>query len=145
MRLYRATAATSPDFGFGTSWAATLEHAQFYARLRGFGGPAIYVVEVDVKCSEIFDVTGDAVSKMRRHGFDLISQGEGEWLPGEIVRLGKAFGESWGHRWWLFDVDEPGVCWLYVGRDFLPANPLNATGESSAARPSEARATSRKA
>ena len=147
VRLYRATVASSPYFGFGACWAATLEHVQRYTRMLGFGGPLLYVVNVDVKRSEMLDLTGNPVSKMRRRGWDLYSQGEGEWLPGEIVRLGKLLGESWGHRWWLFDVDEPGggVCWLYLGRDRLPAYPLNATGESSAAQPSEARATKRKA
>jgi hypothetical protein len=148
VRLYRATVATSPYFGFGSCWAATLEHVQFYnGPARGFGGPVIYVVEVEVKCSEIWDLTGDVVSKMRRRGLDPLSQGEGVWLPDEIRWYGEKYGESRGKRWWLYDRDEPGgaVCWLYLGRDRLPANPLNATGESSAAQPSEARATKRKA
>ena len=124
VRLFRATDRMSPDFGFGTCWAATLDHAQHYTRRLGFGGPAIYVINVNVKRSQILDLAGDPVSKMRRRGWDLYSQGEGEWLPGEIVRLGKLLGESWGHRSWLFEVDEPGVCWLYLGRDLLPAKLL---------------------
>jgi hypothetical protein len=89
--------------------------------MAGFGGPAIYAVDVDVDPSEVLDLTGDAVAKMAERGFDLCSQSEVEWLPGEIVRLGRLLGGSWGHRWWLFDVDEPGVCWLYLGVAALPA------------------------
>ena len=43
----------------------------------GFGGPVIYVVEVDVKCSEIWDLTGDVVSKMARRGIELLLAGRG--------------------------------------------------------------------
>jgi len=147
VRLSRATVATSPYFGFRSCWAATLEHVQRYTRMLGFGGPVIYVVEVDVKCSEIWDLTGDVVSKMARREIELLSQGEGVSKPEEILHYGETRAKSMGHRWWLYDVDEPGggVCWLYLGRDPLPAYPLNATGESSAARPSEARAAKRKA
>jgi hypothetical protein len=123
VRLYRATEATSPDFGFGTSWTPSLEHAVRYTTMPGYGGPAIYVAEVAVDLAEVLDLTGDAVAKLRRRGWDLPSQGEGEWLPGEIVRLGRLLGPGWGHRWWIWNVDEPGggTSWLYLGSDPVPA------------------------
>jgi hypothetical protein len=121
MNLYRATSRTSPYFGPGTCWAATHEHAERYTQTEGFGGPTIYVVTVDIIPSEVLDLTANPFAVMAERGIELGSQGDGEWLPAEIIRLGELFGSAWGHRWWLFDVDEPGVCWLYLGAGSLPA------------------------
>ena len=124
--LYRATVVTSPYFGFGSSWAETLEHAERYTRMLGFGGPAIYVVDDEVRCSEVLDLRDDPVAPLAERGFDPYSQGEGVWLPDEIFRIGKLKARVWGHRWWLYVQDEPGggVCWRYFGREPLPAKLL---------------------
>jgi hypothetical protein len=127
VKLFKAASKTSPFFGFGTSWAATLEHARHYTRTPPFGGSVLYAVTVDVKPFEVYDLTGDPVTKLKTRGFDLYSQGEGEWLPGEIIRLGKQLGSTWGHCWWTFDVNEPGggTTWLYLGQESLPAREVS--------------------
>lgn len=129
-RLYRAAAVERPDFGHGTCWTTRLEHARFYTQSPGFGGPRVYEVDVEVDPLEVLDLRDDSVGTLAALGFDPYSQGEGEWLPGEIIRIGKLTARHWPDhkRWWVFHADEPdgGVCWLYLGREPLAAVPVSA-------------------
>jgi hypothetical protein len=44
--------------------------------------------------SEILDLTGNPCAVMAERGIELGSQGDGEWLPAEIIRLGRLFGSA---------------------------------------------------
>lgn len=113
------------QFRFRDGWADTAAHARLYTHRLGFGGPVLYVVDVPVDGADIYDLTKNPVGALGALGFDPYSQSPAEWLPGQIVRIGKLQAEGPdATRWWLFDVDEPRVGWLYLGSDPLPARPF---------------------
>ncbi len=129
MRIYRAAAEQEPYLGCGSCWTETLDAARAYTDDPGFGGPAIYAVEVDDRyevldlvCSDPYEALASALyadADERRASLE-------DW---ETSGFGWAVYHVWEERpqvadllrqrggWVRYEDDYPegSVTWRYMG------------------------------
>lgn len=58
MKLYRAADAEQPYTGIGSCWAEDPEAAEAYTANPGFGGPQVWVADVEVDTDRVLDLVG---------------------------------------------------------------------------------------
>lgn len=93
MRLYRATQDDSPYFGRWSCWAETPDAAEAYTDNPGFGGPALYVA--DVEPERVLDLT-DARRPLRT----LAAALAGEDMDAEEVYVRYCEGHAYVYQAW---------------------------------------------
>lgn len=131
VRLWRATKADDPKLGRGTCWTNDIDHARRYLQMPGFGGPALYVAEVDVVANEILDCRGntaaDIAAGIDAFDFDGRDLADNMLIHEELIRLavGCAERQQTHYRWvrWTYNEPAGGEAWLYLGHEPLNAIP----------------------
>jgi hypothetical protein len=123
MLLYRAD-GDPPWFGHASWWTPDPDHAARYTHMHGFGGPVVYVAEVDPVSP--LRLGQDPWSLLEALGFDREDFGA-SMLDHEIVWSLSGPLAGLGHDWAVLPVEHPDGWfdeWLYLGE--TPIRPRQA-------------------
>jgi hypothetical protein len=124
VRLFRAAASEDPYTGPRSFWTSSLPYADFYRRSGIFGGPTIWVAEVEPAEGRTLDLRQDPWPTLRdQAGVDEADYPEGIFghdLLQDVVKVLEAGGWEWvtfrsfgGTRHAI--VDDADDEWWYLG------------------------------
>ena len=108
-----------------SNWTPDLAHAQTYTstRLRPFGGPVIYVADVEYKQGELLDLTDDPWAKVsEQFGIDRADYDYPAWQDYQLIADLRQVLIANGLTWVAFP-DNNGTTWLYLAQTMIPARP----------------------
>jgi hypothetical protein len=120
VQLFKAAAPNLTTFAPVASWADTFEHAGFYTKMLGFGGPTVYVAEVNP--SHVLDLRQDTWQRVEAEfAIERADYGEGKRDHDLLRGLVPVF-LAHGYEWVVFRVSGAGTEWLHIAGEPVAAH-----------------------